>query len=67
MVYVTCFDLHSLSCYVRFFFRPVTLTVLAFALGALAYIATTEDVLQEGRDKRRVYVLDFLLHPFGIL
>jgi hypothetical protein len=38
----------------RFFFRPVTLTVLAFAFAALAYVATTQDVLEEGRDKRRV-------------
>ena len=40
----------------RFFFRPLTLTALALALGALAYIATTQDVLEEGRDKRRMYV-----------
>ena len=40
----------------RFFFRPLTLTVLALALGALAYVATTQDVLEEGRDKRRMYV-----------
>jgi phosphatidylserine synthase 2 len=40
----------------RFFYRPLTLTALALALGALAYVATTSDVLEEGRDKRRVYV-----------
>lgn len=40
----------------RFFFRPLTLTALALALGALAYIATTQDVLEEGRDKKRMYV-----------
>jgi hypothetical protein len=40
----------------RFFYRPLTLTALALALGALAYVATTQDVLAEGRDKRRVYV-----------
>jgi len=42
--------------FLRFFFRPLTLTALALALGALAYIATTQDVLEEGRDKRRMYV-----------
>ena len=44
------------SIYLRFFYRPLTLTALALALGALAYVATTQDVLEEGRDKRRVYV-----------
>ena len=32
------------------------MTALALALGALAYIATTQDVLEEGRDKKRMYV-----------
>jgi phosphatidylserine synthase 2 len=38
----------------RFFYKPITLTALTFGLGALAYVATTQDVLEEGRDKRRV-------------
>jgi len=41
----------------RFFFRPLTLTALSLAFAALAYVATTQDVLEEGRDKRRMYVL----------
>ncbi|KAI0290907.1 phosphatidyl serine synthase-domain-containing protein [Russula brevipes] len=39
---------------VEFFYKPVTLTALAAALAALGYVATTQDVLEEGRDKRRV-------------
>ncbi|KAA1474722.1 PSS-domain-containing protein [Dentipellis sp. KUC8613] len=39
---------------VEFFYKPITLTTLALALAALGYIATTQDVLEEGRDKRRV-------------
>jgi phosphatidylserine synthase 2 len=39
---------------VEFFYKPITLTALTFGLGVLAYIATTQDVLEEGRDKRRV-------------
>lgn len=43
----------------------MTLTVLAFAFAALAYVATTQDVLEEGRDKKRVYVPSTLkLWPF---
>ncbi len=34
-------------------------------LTLLAYVATTQDVLEEGRDKRRVYVL--LRPQFGLL
>lgn len=41
----------------RFFYKPVTLTALAVALAALGYVATTQGVLEEGRDKRRVYAL----------
>ena len=44
----------------RFFYKPVTLTGalrLAVALAALGYAATTQDVLEEGRDKRRVSAL----------
>jgi phosphatidylserine synthase 2 len=37
------------------------LTVLGLGLGALAYVAMTEDVLAEGRDKRRVYVSNSIL------
>ena len=47
----------------RFFYRPLTLTALALALGALAYVATTQDVLEEGRDKRRVCVPFSMLTP----
>jgi hypothetical protein len=38
----------------RFFYKPITLTALTFGLCLLAYIATTQDVMEEGRDKRRV-------------
>jgi hypothetical protein len=38
----------------RFFYKPITLSVLGVALAILSYIATTQDVLEEGRDKRRV-------------
>lgn len=36
---------------VEFFFKPTTLTALAVALTLLAYVATTNDVLKEGREK----------------
>jgi len=39
---------------VEFFYKPVTLTALSIGLTILAYVATTQDVLEEGRDKRRV-------------
>ncbi|KAG5643339.1 hypothetical protein DXG03_001058 [Asterophora parasitica] len=39
---------------VEFFYKPVTLSTLACGLIVLAYVATTQDVLEEGRDKRRV-------------
>ncbi|OAX37052.1 PSS-domain-containing protein [Rhizopogon vinicolor AM-OR11-026] len=39
---------------VEFFYKPITLTALGFGLAALAYVAMTQDVLEEGRDKRRV-------------
>ena len=50
----------------RYYSRSSTLStrstsprkVLYVALGILAYVATTQDVLEEGRDKRRVCVLD---------
>lgn len=40
----------------RFFYKPITLTALAACLAVLAYVAMTQDVLEEGGDKRRVYV-----------
>ncbi|KDQ15125.1 hypothetical protein BOTBODRAFT_32107 [Botryobasidium botryosum FD-172 SS1] len=39
---------------VEFFFKPITLTALAFGLTALAYVATSSDVLEEGSDKKRL-------------
>ena len=45
---------HILSNPNRFFYKPITLTVLGVAFAILAYVATTQDVLEEGRDKRRV-------------
>jgi len=43
----------------------LTLTALDLAFSALAYVATTQDVLEEGRDKRRIgvyaSVISFLL------
>lgn len=39
---------------VEFFYQPVTLSALACGLVVLAYVAMTQDVLEEGRDKRRV-------------
>ncbi|KAF6747863.1 phosphatidyl serine synthase-domain-containing protein [Ephemerocybe angulata] len=39
---------------VEFFYQPLTLTALACGLVVLAYVAMTQDVLEEGRDKRRV-------------
>uniref|UniRef100_A0A8H8CHI5 Phosphatidylserine synthase 2 n=1 Tax=Psilocybe cubensis TaxID=181762 RepID=A0A8H8CHI5_PSICU len=41
---------------VEFFYKPITLSALACGLVVLAYVATTQDVLEEGRDKRRVGV-----------
>ncbi|KAI6139369.1 phosphatidyl serine synthase-domain-containing protein [Pisolithus tinctorius] len=39
---------------VEFFYKPITLTALTIGLAALAYIAMTQDLLEEGRDKRRI-------------
>lgn len=47
--FISCFEVIC-----RFFYKPITLTVLSVAFAILAYIATTQDVLEEGRDKRRV-------------
>lgn len=41
---------------VEFFYKPLTLSALTCALILLAYIAMTQDVLEEGRDKRHVGV-----------
>jgi len=41
---------------VEFFYKPLTLSALACGLIVLAYVATTQDVLEEGRDKRRIGV-----------
>ncbi|TDL17759.1 phosphatidylserine synthase 2 [Rickenella mellea] len=41
---------------VEFFFKPLTLTALAIGISIIAYVATTNDVLEEGRDKRRLGV-----------
>ncbi|KIJ55000.1 hypothetical protein M422DRAFT_221436 [Sphaerobolus stellatus SS14] len=54
---------------VDFVFRPITLTTLGFALVALAYVAITNDVVEEGRDKKRIgvyaVITSFLL--FGMV
>ncbi|KZV90008.1 PSS-domain-containing protein [Exidia glandulosa HHB12029] len=41
---------------VEWFFTPTTLTALAVAMGVLAYIGMSRDVLDEGEDKRRLGV-----------
>ena len=46
---------HDFNLDSRFFYRPITLTVLAVGLALLAYVATTNDVLEEGKDKQRLY------------
>ncbi|KAK0221482.1 phosphatidyl serine synthase-domain-containing protein [Armillaria fumosa] len=46
---------------VEFFYKPITLSALAVGLALLAYVATTQDVLKEGRDKRRVGVYASIL------
>ena len=51
----------------RFFYKPVTLTALAVALAALGYVAMTQDVLEEGRDKRRMYALSLRFALLGIV
>ncbi|TCD68502.1 hypothetical protein EIP91_010558 [Steccherinum ochraceum] len=54
---------------VEFFYKPITLSVLGVAMAILVYVATTQDLLEEGRDKRRVgayaAMASFLL--FGII
>ncbi|KAI5123136.1 hypothetical protein M0805_000839 [Coniferiporia weirii] len=54
---------------VEFFYHPLTLTTLAFGMTLLAYVATTSDVLEEGRDKRRlgVYASIFFFLLFSML
>ncbi|KAH6912651.1 phosphatidylserine synthase 2 [Coprinopsis sp. MPI-PUGE-AT-0042] len=39
---------------VEFFYKPITLTALSCGLAVLAYVAMSQDVLEEGRDKRRI-------------
>ncbi|KAK7022173.1 phosphatidyl serine synthase-domain-containing protein [Favolaschia claudopus] len=39
---------------VEFFYKPITLTALACILIVLAYLAMSQDVLQEGKDKSRL-------------
>jgi len=39
---------------IEFFYKPLTLSALSAGLITLAYVATTQDVLEEGLDKRRV-------------
>ncbi|KAF5348591.1 hypothetical protein D9756_009617 [Leucocoprinus leucothites] len=41
---------------IEFFYKPLTLSALTCALILLTYVAMTQDVLEEGRDKRRVGV-----------
>ena len=53
--------LPRLTSSLRFFYKPITLSALACGLVILAYVAMTQDVLEEGRDKRRVYVLQLPL------
>lgn len=59
--YVSCSPIwqyphiRDLKC--RFFYKPITLSALGAGMAILAYVATTQDVLEEGRDKRRVSVL----------
>ena len=50
----------------RFFYKPITLTALSFGLIVLAYVATTQDVLEEGQDKRRVYVFSSFCLKFQL-
>ncbi|CAE6448392.1 unnamed protein product [Rhizoctonia solani] len=41
---------------VEFFFKPITLTALTIAMSIMAYIAMSNDVLEEGKDKKRLGV-----------
>ncbi|EJC98958.1 phosphatidylserine synthase 2 [Fomitiporia mediterranea MF3/22] len=41
---------------IEFFYHPITLTALAVGMSLMAYVATTDDLLEEGRDKRRLGV-----------
>ncbi|PAV17421.1 phosphatidylserine synthase 2 [Pyrrhoderma noxium] len=41
---------------IEFFYHPLTLTALALGMSLMAYVATTNDVLEEGKDKRRLGV-----------
>lgn len=46
---------------VEFFFKPTTLTSLAIAMCALAYVAMTNDVIEEGVDKQRLSVFSIII------
>lgn len=46
---------------VEFFYKPVTLSALGCALAVLAYVAMSQDVLEEGGDKRRIGIYATLL------
>ncbi|CAE6418126.1 unnamed protein product [Rhizoctonia solani] len=41
---------------VEFFFKPITLTALTIGMSIMAYIAMSNDVLEEGKDKKRLGV-----------
>ncbi|EUC63415.1 phosphatidylserine synthase [Rhizoctonia solani AG-3 Rhs1AP] len=41
---------------VEFFFKPITLTALTIAMSIMAYVAMSNDVLEEGKDKKRLGV-----------
>lgn len=40
----------------RFLYKPITLSVLTAGLVVLAYVAMSQDVIEEGREKRTMYV-----------
>ncbi|KAB5595898.1 hypothetical protein CTheo_662 [Ceratobasidium theobromae] len=40
----------------EFFFKPLTLTALTVAMSIMAYIAMSNDVIEEGKDKKRLGV-----------
>lgn len=49
----------------RFFYKPITLTALGIALAVLAYVAMTQDVLKEGEEKKRMYVISVSMPTRG--
>ncbi|KAJ6508243.1 phosphatidyl serine synthase-domain-containing protein [Mycena sanguinolenta] len=54
---------------VEFFYKPITLTALAGLMVLLAYLAMSQDVLAEGKDKRRLgtYATLFCFLSFSML